>query len=148
MADQQFSLGAEISIDGDKFHVPNALIVRSEIGEPRTLIGFYGGGITPLDFGKYLFKLTGKTMKELWKVLQGWIEEDLNRMWVLLVLGGLSVLPLVLFPKQAIPLYLVLILILFGSQLIPISIQEVDGLPNYFAAVKREGISVRIPKHE
>lgn len=148
VADQQFSLSAEISINDDKFRAPNALIVRSEIGGQRTLIGFYGGGITPLDFGKYLFKLTGKTMKELGKGLRGWIEEDPTRMWILLFLVGLGTLPIVLFPKQAIPLYLALIIILFGSQIIPISVQETDGLPNYFATIKKEGILVRIPKLE
>lgn len=147
-ADQSFSLSVEISMNNIKFRVPNALIVHSEIGEQKTLIGFYGGGITPLDFGKYLLRLTGKTIKELWESLQGWIEEDPRRMLILLILGGLGVMPILLFPKQAIPLYLVLIIILLGSQIIPISAQEVDGLPNYFAAVKSEGTMVRIPELE
>ena len=148
VADQQFSLSVEISINDGNFRVPNALIVRSEIGRQRTLIGFYGAGIAPPDFGKYLLKLTGKTITQLVESLRGWVEEDPKRIWVLLILAGLGALPMVLFPRQAIPLYLVLTMILFGSQVIPISVQEVDGLPNYFATIKKGSILVRIPGSE
>ena len=145
-ADQKFSLDLQLSINGDKFLVPNALIVRSEITEQNTIVGFYGGGITPTDFSKYLIKLTGKTLEEILEGLRSWIEEDPNRIWIVLLLGGIVAIPIIFYPRQAIPIAIVLILILLGSQIIPIASQATNGLPNYFAIVKSEGTVIKIPR--
>lgn len=146
-ADRKFSLGLQIPINGVKFLVPNALIVRSEIADQQTIIGFFGGGITPTDFSKYLAKLTGKTIGEIWNALDSWVKEDPNRIWLFILLGLLMAIPIVLYPKKVIPIILVLTIIFLGSQIIPITSQAADKLPNYLGMLRREGTMIRIPKY-
>lgn len=143
--DQEFSLGLQIPVNGDKFLVPNALIVKSEVAEQHTIIGFYGGGITPTDFKEYFVKLTGKTIEKILGTLYSWIEEDPNGIWLAVLLGSLVAIPMVFFHRQAIPLVMVLVLILLGSQMIPLASQTFDSLPNYFAIVRKEGTAIKIP---
>lgn len=136
-ADQSFSLGLQISIDNAKFFVPNALIVQSRIGNGGTIVAFFGGGITPTDFGEYLSKLTGKTIEEIWAVLNSWLKEDRSRVWILVLLGLLI----------AIPIILILAVIILGTQIAPITRQVADDLPNYFGILKRKDTLIRIPKY-
>jgi len=144
-ADQKFSLGLQIPLNGNKFLVPNALIARSKIAEQYTIIGFYGGGITPTDFKEYCAKLTGKTIEKIFGALYSWIKEDPNRIYIAILLGLLFAIPIIYFHRQAIPIIIVLILILLGSQIISIASQATDGLSNYLAIVKKEGTIIRIP---
>ena len=146
-ADRKFSLGLQIPINSVKFLVPNALVVRSEIAGQQTIIGFFGGGITPTDFTKYFAKLTGKTVGEIRNALDSWIKEDPNRIWLLILLGLLIAIPIVLYPKKVIPIILVLTIILLGSQIIPITRQVADNLPNYLGVLRKEGTMIRIPKY-
>lgn len=144
-ADQVFSLGLQIPVNGYKFHVPNALVVRSEIADKNTIIGFYGGGITPTDFKEYFAKLSGETIEKIFDAVHRWVEEDPNRVWILVLLGLLVAIPLVFFRRQAIPIVMVLVLILLGSQIIPLASQAADSLPNYFAIVRKEDTAIKIP---
>jgi len=143
-ADQKFALGLQIPIDSVKFLVPNALVVSSEIVGQQTIIGFYGGEITPLDFNEYFAKVTGKTMEEIWDALHAWIKEDPNRKWILVLFGLLIAILVIRYPKQTIPIILGLLLIL-GSQIIPITRQAAEVIPNYFTALRKEKALIKIP---
>ena len=144
-ADQRFALGLQIPMDNAKFLVPNALVVSSTITGRQTIVGFYGGGITPLDFKEYFEKLTGKTLKEIWDALHAWIEEDPNRIWLLILLGLLMTIPMVLYPKKVIPIVLVLAIIFLASQITPITRQAAEAIPNYFTLLRKEKALIKIP---
>jgi len=144
-ADQKFALGLQIPINSVEFLIPNALVVSSEIVGQQTIIGFYGGGITPLDFNEYFAKLTGKTIEEIWDALNAWIEEDPNRKWILVFLGLLIAIPVILYPKRTIPIILGLLLALLGSQMIPITRQAAEAIPNYFTVLREEKTLIKIP---
>lgn len=144
-ADQRFALGLQIPMKNAKFLVPNALVVSSTITDQQTIVGFYGGGITPLDFNEYFAKLTGKTLKEIWDALHAWIEEDPNRIWLLILLGLLMAIPMVLYPKKVIPIVLVLTVIFLGSQIIPITRETAEAIPNYFTVLGKEKALIKIP---
>lgn len=147
-ADQRFSMELEIEVDDVKFLVPNALLVQSEILDQQTIIGFFGGGITPTDFSEYFSKMTGKTLRELWNGLTSWIKEDADRFWPLLLLSFLVIgIPAILYPKRVIPLILVLVVVLLGSQIIPISRQTGESIPSYFGVLREEDTIINIPEY-
>lgn len=147
-ADQKFSLGLQIPIDGGNFFVPNALVVQSEYTNEGIIVAFFGGGITPTNFREYISKLIGKTMQEIWSVLDSWIREDRSRIWILLLLGSLIAIPAILRPKKTIPIILVIAMIILGTQIVPIARQSVDELPNYFGILKSEDTLIGIPKYK
>ena len=140
--DQETSLGLDIEMNGFDFLVPSALIVKSEIVASEIIIGFYGGGVTPTDFKEYMAKVTGQTMEETWNVLKAWVKENPINMWILILLGFLLSIPIVLRPKQAIPLYFTIFILLLASQAIPIEKQE----GKYFDILK-EGLTIEIPEY-
>lgn len=140
--DQETSLGLDIMIRELNFLVPSALVVKSDFIEENIIIGFYGGGITPTDFRKYMAKLTGRTMEETVDILKAWVNEDSNRIWLLILLGLLLSIPIVLRPKQAIPLIFLIFIFLLTSQVIPIAKRE----GKYFGILK-EGLIIEIPEY-
>jgi len=147
-ADKQFASSLMLPIDGQQFFVPNALVVQSEIGDHGTIIAFFGGGITPTDFKEYMLKLTGKTLEEIGSFLKSWVKEDPNRSWILIVFGILVMIPIVLYPKRAIPIILILILIAIGTQIVPLVRQNAENLPNYFNSLGTEDMMINIPRYE
>lgn len=140
--DQKTSLGLDIKIKEVDFLIPSALVVKSELVKKRTVIGFYGGGITPTNFGEYMIKLTGQTIKETWDMVKAWVDEDPSRGWILIVLGFLLGLLIVLRPKQAIPTIFVIFILLVTSQIIPLIREE----GNYFGALEK-GLTIEIPEY-
>jgi len=63
-------------------------------------------------------------------------------------LGFLIGVPTILYPKKVIPLILLLIVVLLGSQIIPISRQAAENIPSYFGILREETTMIRIPKYE
>lgn len=124
--------------------IPSALLLQSEIIGGRTVIGFYAGGITPIDFGEYIARLTGKTFQQIWNLLSGWFKEDPRRKWILVPLSAAFIIPLILYPKQAMAILLI-VLMLLASQIPALSVQEGELLPNYFGILK-EGLTISVPK--
>jgi len=142
--DQEFSELTRIKIGRTDFMIPNALISQSKIIGGRTIIGFYGGGIAPTDFGEYVAKLTGKTVQEVWELLSGWFKEDPMRKWILVPLSVFFIIPLILYPRQMMMVVLI-VLMLLASQMPALSTQELEALPNYFGVMKEE-LTVSVPR--
>jgi len=142
--DQEFSELTRIKIFRRGFMIPNALISQSKIIGGRTIIGFYGGGIAPADFGEYLGKLTGKSFQEIWELLSGWFREDPKREWILVPLSIALIISLIFYPRQMM-MILLIVLMLLGSQILALSEQEVESLPNYFGFMKKE-LTVSVPR--
>lgn len=140
--DQETSLGLDMKMEEASFLIPSALVIKSEIVGKDIVIGFYGGGITPTDFTEYMANLTGQTMKETWDMVKAWVDEDLSRGWILIVLGFLLGLLIVLRPKQTIPIIFVIFIILLASQAIPLIKQE----GKYFGILK-QGLTIEIPEY-
>ncbi len=140
--DQEASLDLDMKMEEASFLIPSALVVKSEIVGKDIVIGFYGGGITPTDFTEYMVNLTGQTMKETWDMLKAWVKEDSNRIWILIILGLILCIPVVLRPKQTIPVIFVIFIILLASQAIPLMKQE----GKYFSILKR-GLTIEIPEY-
>jgi len=143
--DQEFSGLKRIKIGRIGFMIPSALLLQSKIGDEKTIIGFYAGGIAPIDFSEFISKLTGKTVQEILELLSDWFKEDPNRKWILVPLSVFFLIPLILYPKQMLILLLI-VLMLMASQLTALSIQEGESLPNYFGILKKEGLTIFIPK--
>lgn len=140
--DQETSLGLDIKIKEVDFLIPSALVVKFEIVKKCAVIGFYGGGITPINFNEYMIKLTGQTIKETWDMVKAWVDEDPSRGWILIVLGFLLGLLIVLRPKQAIPAIFVIFILLVTSQIIPLMREE----RNYFGILEK-GLRIKIPEY-
>jgi len=142
--DQQFSGLVRIKIGRIGFMIPSALLVQSSIGGKKTIIGFYAGGITRVDFAEYIMKLTGKTLIQIWELLSGWIKEDPNRKWILIPPLVFFLIPLILYPKQMLMMML-MVIVLLATQPVALSVQERESLPNYFGILKKEGLTIFIP---
>jgi len=122
--------------------LPNALIVGGKDLHEHLFIGFYGGYIAPENFREYMTKLTGKTFRNIFETLKDWANTPEKQLILAIVGVALGVLS-IRYIKHTLPL----LMILFATNIVPISESSIQKTPIYFAEVKDSEITIQIPSY-